>query len=99
MYTYNGKSHPPSAHEPGMAMCRMEISPSEPALADYFLNVLTAADASTASVPQASVKVGSDIVVTVGEAVITFKTAEVGGSISLGGRSTPLSNNVPRSAP
>jgi len=99
MYTYNGKAHPPSQEVPGMAKCRMEISPSEPNAVDYFLNVLTTTDATTASVPQASVKVGSEIMVTIGEAVITFKTTEVGGSVSLGGKGTPLGNNVPLGKP
>ena len=62
--------------------CRIEISPSEPASVDYFLNVLTATDANTTSVEQATAQVkGEEITVTIGETAVTFKTSEVGGSI------------------
>ncbi|MFC1716914.1 heparinase II/III family protein [Candidatus Poribacteria bacterium] len=68
LYSYGGKDYSPRRDTGPAPECRIEISPSEPASEDYFLHVLTATDADTASVEQATVQTeGQDIVVTVGE--------------------------------
>ena len=75
--------------------CRIEVSPSQPAAADYFLHVLTATDAGTQSVPRATARVGAnEITVTVGDTRIGFATDRVGGWIERGKKRVPLANAV-----
>ena len=91
LYRYNGGNYPPKLKFLPEAECRIEISPARPAQVDYFLHVLSAADASVASVPQGSAKIGRDaITLTLGGAAITFLTGRVGGSITIKGRRRKL---------
>ncbi|HYF48823.1 MAG TPA: heparinase II/III family protein, partial [Planctomycetota bacterium] len=86
LYTYAGESHPPKEKPTGpIPECRIEISPKSANLMDCFLVVLTATDASVQSVPQATVKNGSEVTVTVGNATVKFTTSSVGGSVDVGG--------------
>ncbi len=73
LYSYGGKTYSPKRDRGPAPECRIEISPSEPASVDYFLHILTATDADTASVEPATVKTeGQEIIVTVGETKIRF---------------------------
>ena len=85
LYSYGGKNYPPD-HDTGPApQCRIEVSPSKPAAVDYFLHVLTAANALTAAAPRATVKqTAAEVCVTLGPTRITFTTERVGGRIQLG---------------
>jgi hypothetical protein len=57
LYSYGGKTYPPEKDTGPAPQCRIEISPSQQAAVDYFLHVLTAADADTASVEKATAHV------------------------------------------
>ncbi|MGD8500649.1 MAG: heparinase II/III family protein [Phycisphaerales bacterium] len=84
LYNYGGKSYPPQRDTGPAPECRIEISPAEQAATDYFLHVLTAADANTTSVEKAVSEVeGQDVKVAVGDARITFTKAQVGGNIEI----------------
>ena len=74
LYAYDGQSYPPQRRTGPAPECRMEVSPAKPAKVDYFLHVLTAADATVSAVDGAR-----------GKAKITFHKATVGGAIALSG--------------
>ena len=68
---------------------RLEISPAEPALEDYFLNLLTATDSTADVVPRAQVRiVGNAIRVSLEETKIIFYKDKVDGSIEISGKKT-----------
>jgi len=95
LYSYGGKNYPPEKDTGPAPECRIEVSPAEPSAADYFLHVLTAADAKTPSVAPATVKQdGSNVVVKLDQAKITFTTTQVGGTIEVGGPARPLADKV-----
>jgi hypothetical protein len=83
LYTYGGTDYPTSKDTGPAPECRIEISPPAAAETDYFLNVLTATNASVSSVPQANAAVSaSTVTVTLGGTKIVFKTASVGMTIT-----------------
>jgi hypothetical protein len=86
LYRIDGRDYPPDQETGAAPECRLEISPRAPAAVDYFLHVLTATEASTVSVPRASVKVGPD---TVGVGLpgvrVTFNKGAIGGVIETPG--------------
>jgi hypothetical protein len=95
LYTYGGRSYPPDRDTGPAPECRIEVSPSKPARTDYFLHVLTATEASVAAVPEAVAEVGEDTIkVTIGDTIIAFRTAEVGGHIEIGGERRELAGEV-----
>ncbi len=95
LYAYAGQSYPPRRDTGPAPECRVEISPSQPAEMDYFLHVLTATDASTSQVPQASAQTNGDfVVVGIGNTQIAFNTKSVGGVIRADGKSVPLATAV-----
>jgi len=95
LYQYDGQSFPPDRDTGPAPQCRIEVSPGTPVLTDYFLHVLTAADASTASVPEASVSQGdTSITVSLPNTSLSFTTGNVGGSINLNGTLSELSNTI-----
>ncbi|HUU28742.1 MAG TPA: hypothetical protein VM123_13100 [archaeon] len=95
LYSYGGRSYPPYHNVGPAPECRIEVSPPVPAEVDYFLNVLTAADSSTVSVPQAAAEVtDSEVTVTVAGRKIVFTTQEVGGGIEVAGRRTQFAKEI-----
>jgi hypothetical protein len=95
LYSYNGKKYLPGRDTGPAPVCRVEISPSKPSKVDYFLHVLTATDAMTASVEKATLKVVNQrIMAMVGPAEITFRTSEVGGGIVIDGHKTKFADRV-----
>jgi len=95
LYSYNGKKYLPGRDTGPAPVCRVEISPSKPSKVDYFLHVLTATDAMTASVEKATSKVVNQrIMVMVGPTEITFRTNEVGGGIVIDGHKTKFADRV-----
>jgi len=95
LYRYGGRDYPPRRNTGPAPECRIEVSPPEPAAADYFLHVLTATDAGTQSAPRAVARVGKDeITVTVGDAKIGFTTERVGGWIEAGNKRVQFSDGV-----
>ena len=82
LYSYGGRDYPPS-HDTGPAPeYRIEISPSEPQMCDYFLHVLTATGSDVTSVEEATViRRQQDITVSIGTTTIEFTIPGVGGSI------------------
>jgi hypothetical protein len=96
LYRIDGRDYPPD-HETGPAPeCRVEISPRQPRAMDYFLHVLTATDASTASVPRATAKVeGNAAELRLPGILITFTLDRPGGRIEIAGSKT-LFASAPR---
>ncbi len=73
LYRYDGQHFPPARDTGPAPQCRIEISPGEAARQDFFLHVLTTADAATDSVPRARASAAAGAVeVTVGTARVTF---------------------------
>lgn len=95
LYRYGGQAYPPGRDTGPVPECRVEVSPSRPQARDFFLHVLTAASADTASVPAATVETRDErIEVSLGEARMEFLTARVGGAITLGGESRALADRL-----
>lgn len=96
LYRYGGKSYPPRKDTGPAPECRIEISPKQAKVQDFFLHVLSATDAGTTTVPQATARLDGDSVrVELGNARLRFTTKEVGGEIELGARRFVLSNGIP----
>jgi len=86
LYRYGGKTYAPKRDTGPAPECRIEISPLQKSTVDYFLHVLTATGAGTASVEKAILQVrGGAVNVAVGKAKLTFTMAEVGGNIQIPG--------------
>lgn len=95
LYQYGGQSYPPRRDTGPAPECRIEISPAQPAEMDHFLHVLTATEANTSEVPQASAQTNRDfVVVGIGDTQIAFNTKNVGGMIRVGGKRVPLATAV-----
>jgi hypothetical protein len=95
LYSYGGKTYPPNKDTGPAPQCRIEISPSRQTTVDYFLNVLTATDAGTASVEKAAAHLQDrDVTVTIGKTKITFTTDEPAGHIDIAGRHTNFANKI-----
>ena len=95
LYSYDGKSYPAEDIRGPAPECRVEISPPKPEAVDYFLNVLTATDASTAAVPKGAVKETNKAVsLTVGGMKIEFIKDRVSGSIEIKGKRNPLAEKI-----
>jgi len=93
LYSYGGKTYPPKRDTGPAPQCRTEITPARQKAVDHFLHVLTATDATVASMEKAIAQVkDQEVTVTVGEARITFTMAELGGRIELPGRRTRKDN-------
>lgn len=100
LYRYGGETYAPSRRTGPAPECRIEVSPAQPAAMDYFLHVLTATDAETASVARGTVSVEADRVrVKVDGLECAFTTAAAGGEISWRGRSAPLAASVTAAGP
>jgi hypothetical protein len=95
LYTYGGRSYPPSRNTGPAPECRIEISPGASRTMDYFLHVLKATSSNNTNEPDTTVTVGADRVrVTVGAATITFSLPSVGGTFELAGHETNLADTV-----
>ncbi len=95
LYRYGGRSYPPRKDTGPAPECRIEVAPSKPALADYFLHVLTAASAETSSAPSATAEsTENEVSVTAGTTQITFTKDRVGGSIERSGKRVPFSGEL-----
>jgi len=95
LYSYGGRTYNPERDTGPAPECRIEISPSQPETVDYFLHVLTAADADTESVQEAVAQMADkEIAVTVGDINITFAIAEVGGEIEISGHHTKFADQI-----
>jgi hypothetical protein len=95
LYTYDGKSYPPSRDTGPAPQCRIEISPPKSSTVDYFLHVLTATDADTTSVQNATAQIEEkEATATIGPATIAFTLDTVGGHITIAGRRTQFTNRI-----
>lgn len=95
LYHYDAKTYPPKRDTGPEPQCRLEISPAEQRKVDYFLHVLTAADAGVASVEKAVAELkNQEVFVKIGQTRITFDLAEVRGRIELYGKSTKFANTI-----
>jgi len=91
LYSYGGNTYPPRRDTGPAPECRVEVSPSRPAAADYFLHVLTATDATVETVPPATLEeTGGQVRVRVGKATMAFEKNNVGGSIEIAGTASHL---------
>ena len=95
LFGYGGKKFPSTRVRGVVPECRVEVSPVAPAKADYFLHVLTAADSTVNSVPNATARVtDTDVTVTVGKVSATFRKTAVGGRIEIGGAAEKLATKI-----
>jgi len=95
LYSYGSKIYPPKRDTGPAPQCRIEISPAGQREVDYFLHVLTAADASFSSVEKAELRVkDKEVTVTIGKAAITFDMAEVRGRIKLSEKHRSFANKI-----
>jgi hypothetical protein len=91
LYKYGGQAYPPSKDTGPAPECRVEISPSKPADVDYFLHVITAADASTAAAPKAAAEVADgQVTVSLNAVKIMFTFSQIGGAIVIDGQKSTL---------
>ena len=73
----------------------MEVSPSKPAEADYFLHVLTATDATVETAQAATLEeTEGQIRIHVGKTTIWYEKNNVGGSIEFAGRRQPFQDGI-----
>jgi len=87
LYSYGGKTYLPSRDTGPAPQCRIEISPGKSQTVDYFLNVLTATDADSSTVEQATLeRTDRDVTIMIGAAKISFTTAEMSCHIVITGR-------------
>jgi len=95
LYSYGGKTYPPGRDTGPAPQCRIEISPARRKAIDYFLHVLTAADATVASAEKSNAEVNNrEVIVTIGETRITFEMDEVRGHIEFSGRRTKFAHKI-----
>jgi len=95
LYTFDGKSFPPSRITGPAPECRIEISPNTSSREDFFLHVLTAADSAVDTVPAAIVKnAGDEIAVTIGEVTVMFRKGRPGGGITRNGKTIMLKESI-----
>ena len=101
LYDYGGQAFPPARNTGPAPACRIAVSLAEPAEVDYFLSVLTAADAHTDSVAQATLREQADeFVLTVGRTEVGLQKDRVGGYLVQDGKRVPLPTRiVPRATP
>jgi len=79
LYSLGDRSYPPDRDTGPAPECRIEVAPITPRTEEFFLHVLTAADSTVSSVPQAAAEVGEvDIKLTLGIYELTFQKNEVG---------------------
>jgi hypothetical protein len=84
LYRYNNTTYPPCQNTGPAPECRVEISPTEPAQEDFFLHVLTAADAATDSVPQATLQANGDqLTVHLGAATVRFNKSQSAAEVEI----------------
>lgn len=75
LYKVGERAYPPRRTFGAAPECRVEVSPTAPAAEDFFLHVLTAADSSTQSVPEARVqRQGTTVLVEVANRKYLFGT-------------------------
>ena len=97
LYSYGGNSSPPEQIRGPAPECRLEVSPPEPSLEDFFLHVLTATESTVSSVSQATASVtDDDVTVTLGTTRLTFIKNRVAGEIEISGRSFQLGGKIGR---
>jgi hypothetical protein len=95
LYRYGGNTYPPQRDTGPAPECRVEVSPSGPARVDYFLHVLTAADASVESVPKAAAReTDEEVRLNVGKSVFSFTKGSVGGYVEISGERRPLCDEI-----
>ena len=95
LYSYDGNTYRPQRDTGPAPECRIEISPSQSKVVDYFLHVLTATDSQTTSVEKAVAWVKDrEINVTIGKTVISFAKDEVGGRIEIAGGQIEFANKI-----
>lgn len=86
LYDYDGQSFAPARTVGPAPEGRVELRPAEPATVDWFVVVLTAAEATTEAVPVATVEESDEaIVVTVGAAVARFARDGLECEVTAGG--------------
>lgn len=95
-YGYGGRNYPPQGNTGPAPEARMEISPRTAALEDYFVHVLTAADAQTAQPKAAEVfETADEVGVRVSGATLRFLKRELGGGLEWNGRTHAFTRTVP----
>ena len=100
LYKCDGKIYPPTRDTGPAPEARIEISPSKQSAADYFLNVLTAADTDTAAPDAAAARVRDDgVAVSLSGAQIIFSNYLPGGSMTILGLQNRLTDRIQTARP
>jgi hypothetical protein len=95
LYSYGGRSYPPETTKGAAPACRVEISPKVPSAVDYFLHVLTACDAETSSVPEATAESShTQVRVTLGATRLVFTKDDLGGQIEISGNQARFADSI-----
>jgi len=96
LYAYDGKTYPTGRDTGAAPACRIMISPSKPALADYFLHVLTAKDSSSNdSVPKAVAReTASELRINAGGTIVAFQKHNAGGYVEFSGQRHRLPEGI-----
>jgi len=95
LHCYDSGCFSPEQERGPAPECRVEVSPPEPAVVDYFLHVLTATGAEVERVPEAVAEVSElEVSLRVGDAQLLFTTRDVGGQIEINGQTTVFANSI-----
>lgn len=93
LYSYGGETYAPKRKIGDAPECRIEISPGLAAASDFFLTVLTTADATVQSIPEATVRTqGDQIELHLPQGVqVNFDSRNTGGNVRANGSARHLS--------
>jgi hypothetical protein len=95
LYSYDGKTYPPAGDTGPAPECRIEISPRLRAATDYFLHVLTATDAKTTKVENATLTSDAQrVTLTIGDAKITFTKLALAGAVETPSSKKPFADTI-----
>ena len=95
LYRYGRDAYPPRRDTGPAPECRIEISPAQPALADYYLHVLTATDTTVASIqPAVLEETVGEVRVGTGKATIAFDKNKLAGWVETAGQRRPFPNAI-----
>ncbi len=95
LYRVGGHDYPPSRDTGPAPECRIELSPRQASLTDYFCFVLTAADADVSEVERAQMTETADAVVVRCDRVsVSFDKARTAGIVEIAGIRRPLAETV-----
>ncbi|MBE0537034.1 MAG: heparinase II/III family protein [Phycisphaerae bacterium] len=95
LYKVGERTYYPNRKTGPAPTCRIEISPTEPAQTNYFLNILTAAMADTVSVPKTTIaETPNEVTVQIAETQLNFQKQSAAAHIRTQGKEAPLAARI-----